>query len=212
MQTSKSTIEGVLGVLLIMLIVFLTMFSRQIASGAEPAVQRVENACQAILEDNFQACNDENLKALMKTCSRHTGTREEGLEFMREAQSMFDEADVYMRLTGFKLVKVEGPFAYAYVNQLTLPAAQKDDPRTGNAELSGYFRHNSGLLPKWQEVQYLQKFHLDAGKWKVHRIVSEPVRVEAGVELDKDTAPVQISGQRSNCPNGRCSMPFVTVR
>jgi len=208
----KSTIEGVLGVLLIMLVVFLTMFSRQSASSAELNAQRVEKGCRAILEDNFQACNAENLKALIKTCSRYTGTREEGLEFMREAQSMFDETDVYMRLTGFKLVKVEGPFAYAYVNQLTLPAAQKDDPRTDNAELSGYFRHNSALLPKWQEVQYLQVFHLDAGKWKLHRIISEPVPVESGVDLDARAAPVQSSSPRSNCPNGRCSMPFVTVR
>jgi hypothetical protein len=207
-----STVESVLGVLLIVLIAFLTMFSQQLTNGAEPNVQRIEAGCRAILEDNFQACNDENVKALIKTCSRYTGTREEGLEFMQEAQSMFDETDVYMRLTGFKLIKVEGPFAYAYVNQLTLPAAQKDAPRTGNAELSGYFRHNSGLLPKWQEVQYLQKFHFDAGKWKVHRLVSEPVRVEAGVDLDAKTAPVQISSPRSNCPNGKCSMPFVTVR
>ena len=182
------------------------------AANAADSVKKVEVGCRAILEDNFQACNDESVKALMGTCSSYTGTREEGLALRREAQSMFDETDVYMRLTGFKLVKVEFPYAYAYVNQLTLPAAQKDAPRTGNAELSGYFRHNSGLLPKWQEVQYLQKFHFDGGKWMVHRLVSEPVRVEAGVDLDKDTGPVQIGGQRSNCPNGKCSMPFVTVR
>lgn len=212
MKTNANTVESVCGVVLVIIVAFLAVLRVQLAAGAELDTQRVEAGCRAVLEDNFQACNNENLKALMKTCSRYSGTREEGLEFMREAQSMFDEADVYMRLTGFKLVKVEGPFAYAYVNQLTLPAAQKDDPRTGNAELSGYFRHNSGLLPKWQEVQYLQAFHFENGKWKVHRLLSEPVPVESGVDLDKATTPVQIGGQRSNCSSGRCSMPFVTVR
>ncbi len=198
--------------LVLMLFAVLALFGRQVAAAEPNAARRVEAGCRAVIEENFQACNDENLKALMKTCSSHSGTREQGLEFMREAQSTFDETDVYTRLTGFKLVKIEFPMAYAYVNQLTLPAAQKDDPRTGNAELSGYFRHNSALIPKWQEVQYVQQFHFENGKWKVHRIVKEPIPVESGVDLDASGQTAQIGGQRSNCPNGRCSSPFITVR
>ena len=189
----------------------LVAISCQAAVAAD--TQQVAAACRASVEANFQACTEENIAALLATISKNAGSREEGIEFVREAKELFAETDLYVKLTGFRLDDVQGRFAYATVNQLTLPAAEKG--RKARPEKVAY-RHNSGMLPEWEEVQYTQKFVYENGRWLGLRIVSQPVAVGGGSDetLTGETqlGPKMVAGGSSPCANGRCPTPFITVR
>lgn len=175
-----------------------------------PLAQQEAEKMRAILEENFQALTAENLPALMATTSRYSGSPAQVAEFKREAQQMFDDTDVYVRLVNFQLVKFQPPRAYAIVQQLTLPADEADHrPRQG--ELN--FRHHSALLPEYQLVEYKQRFNFENGQWKVHRVVTPPV--PSGTWSSRFTADGESkhqSGTTKNCPDGKCGTPFVRVR
>ncbi len=145
-----------------------------------PIAQREANKMRAVLEENFQACNEENVKKLLGTTSRFTGTREQMAEFAAEAKQMFEDTDVYMRLVDFELTDFSPPIAYATVIQLTLPADEKgSDEDLANRKLgTTHFRSNSALLPEYELCTYRQRFNFEGGKWKVHRVVSRPVKAE----------------------------------
>lgn len=145
-----------------------------------PAAQREAKKMRAVLEENFQACNEENLKKLMGTTSRFTGTQQEMAEFAAEAKQMFEDTDVYMRLVDFELTDFSPPIAYATVIQLTLPADEKgSDEDLANRKLgTTHFRSNSALLPEYELCSYRQRFNFEGGKWKVHKVVSRPVKAE----------------------------------
>jgi hypothetical protein len=139
-----------------------------------PLAQQEAKKMRAVLEANFQAITEENLPALLQTCSRVSGTPEQMAEFAAQAKQMFEDTDVYMRLVDFKLTKFQPPRAYATVIQLTLPADQKDaaDPEPGRQMGKLKFRHKSALLPEDQLSTYKQRFNFENGQWKVHRVVS----------------------------------------
>lgn len=174
---------------------------------AQPDAQAVAEGCRAVLEQNLQAVTAEDIDAMWATLSTQTGNRAEMTELRQETEAMFKDADVYMRVAGFQLTKIEPPYAYALVNQLTTPA--KDDTDATQGEL--HYRHHSGLLPAHRLVQYEQKFHFENGKWKVHRITSQPQPADSwsAVELSEVTSvsPRAVGG----CANGQCT-PFITVR
>lgn len=145
-----------------------------------PLAQREAKKMRAVLEVNFQACNEENVKKLLGTTSRFTGTREQMAEFAAEAKQMFEDTDVYMRLVDFELTEFSPPIAYATVIQLTLPADEKgSDEDLANRTLgTTHFRSNSALLPEYELCSYRQRFNFEGGKWKVHKVVSRPVKAE----------------------------------
>jgi len=145
-----------------------------------PVAQREAKKMRAVLEENFQACNEENLKKLLGTTSRFTGTSEQMAEFSAEAKQMFEDTDVYMRLVDFQLTDFSPPIAYATVIQLTLPADEKgSDEDLANRKLgTTHFRSNSALLPEYELCSYRQRFNFEGGKWKVHKVVSRPVKAE----------------------------------
>jgi hypothetical protein len=147
---------------------------------ASPRVQKEVTKMRAVLEENFQAVNEENLPKLIGTISRSTGTPHQIQEFAAEAKQMFEATDVYMRLVDFELTAFDPPFACATVTQLTLPADQKgSDEDLANRKMGPtFFRHHSGLLPEYELCKYGQQFHLERGKWKVHKVVSKPVQAE----------------------------------
>lgn len=147
---------------------------------ASPVAQRQAKKMRAVLEENFQACNEENLKKLLGTTSRFTGTPEQMAEFAAEAKQMFEDTDVYMRLVDFELTDFSPPIAYATVIQLTLPADKKgSDEDLANRKLgTTHFRSNSALLPEYELCSYRQRFNFEGGKWKVHKVVSRPVKAE----------------------------------
>lgn len=173
-----------------------------------PLAQQEAQKMRAVLEANFQALTAENLPALMATTSRYSGSPAQVAEFKQEAQQMFDDTDVYVRLVNFQLVKFQPPRAYAIVQQLTLPADEADhQPRQGKLN----FRHHSALLPEYQLVEYKQRFNFENGQWKVHRVVTPPV--PSGTWSSKFSASGEPTGrQKQNCPDGKCSAPFVRVR
>ncbi len=134
-----------------------------------PVAQKEAEQIREVLEANFQACNHEDVKALVGTMSKSMP----GVpEFAKEAKDTFDQTDAYFRLADFELVNLRPPFAAARVVQITLPANEKD--RTTGTNRQIFYRGRSGLLPQWECVEYVQTFKREGGKWKVHAIVSEP--------------------------------------
>lgn len=124
---------------------------------------------RAVIEANFQACNHEDVKALVGTLSKSLPRVS---EFTKEAKDTFEQTDAYFRLADFEVLEVKPPYAVARVVQITLPKDEKD--RTAGTNQQIFFRNKSGLLPQWECVEYLQTFKKEGGKWKVHLILSEP--------------------------------------
>lgn len=142
------------------------------ASAAPPATKAVEKEAEqirAVLQANFQACNEENVDALMATCSREPKGTE---EFADEARTLFKDTDVYLRLADFELLELRPPFASARVIQITLPAKEKD--RTSGDAKQVFYRGHSALLPQWECVEYTQTFKKEQGKWKLYAITTKP--------------------------------------
>ncbi|WP_353208534.1 hypothetical protein [Sphingorhabdus sp.] len=186
---------------LIVLIAVL-MFSQTLLAATPEERAAAEVECKQVIEQNFQAINEENLKALLATCSVYSGTAEQGREFVAQTKEMFEETNVYMTLTDFEIIKVVTPRAYAWVTQRTI-AQRPEDHKPKNPGLN--YRHHSALLPEYEEVRYKQRFNFEGGEWKVHKVVSAPEPVNGSKRLVVESAP-------SKCPNGKCSMPFVKVR
>jgi hypothetical protein len=166
----------------VLLLAFVLVATPQARAG-DPRLrvaQREATKMRKVLSENFQAINEENLKKLIGTTSRFTGTPQEMAEFAAEAEQMFKDTDVYMRLVDFQLTDFSPPFADAQVTQLTLPAEDKDtqDARPGKAMGRLEFRDKSALLPEFELCTYKQRFHFENGKWKVHRVLSQPVKAE----------------------------------
>jgi len=179
----------------------------------------VKDECRSVLEKNFKACEDKDLRALMSTISKRVGTRAQGLEFAGEAQKMFDETSVLMKLEKFELLNFSPPEATFLVRQSTRPNNEEDHkPKKPGLN----FRHHSALLPEWQEVEYQQKFWYEGGKWRVHLVITKPEPVagtlpfmaERSEDDDSlagvlDGAPAEV---KNDCPDGRCNWPFVRVK
>lgn len=116
------------------------------------------------VEANFRACTEENLKALM---AAHTSNCPDREQFMKEAQKMFDETDVYVRLVKLEILDTwttgpNGPRAIVNVWQWTVP---KDE----EIEYSEY-RSRSAMLPKYELCEYQLRLHVENNQWKCHSI------------------------------------------
>lgn len=167
----------------------------------------VANKCQAVLTENMQAIVMEDVDALLDTMSRDCGTPAQFEEFQREAEEMFEATDVYMHVAGFNLYAYNPPYAEAWVLQQTTPKNEDDHYPVEAGQLN--FRHHSALLPEHKLVAYKQRFHKVRGEWKLHKVLSKPEPVD-------DATLAQLNGQqapaKNNCPDGKCSTPFVRVR
>lgn len=149
------------------------------------AQKQSEHQIRAVLEANFQACNQENLRALMATCSREMPGSQ---QFAHEARVLFAETDVYLRLADFSLMWLKPPLACARVVQITLPADEKD--RTAGDPCRVFYRGNSALLPQWECVEYTQTFKKENGRWKVLAITSTPAPIVWPPDKPVDPAAV----------------------
>jgi hypothetical protein len=176
--------------------------------------RKVADECRAVLEENLRALTEENIDNLLATMSAAGVSKAHQADFRREAEQLFADTDMYVRLDGFELYWIEPAkgLAMATVNQLTLPKDEADHTATAGGKLN--FRSRSALLPEYQLVQYKQQFHLVNGKWKVHLVLSEPIP-DSSPEFKKLSATGIIAPPapaRQNCPDGKCGVPFVTVR
>lgn len=136
--------------------------------GLSRAAQREAPAIREVLEANFQACNHEDVEAVVATLSKSMPRIP---EFVKEAKDTFEQTDTYFRLADFELLEYQPPYALARVVQITVPREEKD--RKTGTDQQIFYRGRSGLLPQWECVEYLQGFRREGGKWKVHLIISE---------------------------------------
>ena len=123
-------------------------------------------AIRDLVERNFQACNEEDLKKLM---ALHTSNCPDREEFAKECQKMFDETDVYIRLIDLKFLDAwmagpHGPRVIVQVTQWTVPKDQDVD--------YSEYRQRSALLPPYELCEYQLRCQTENNEWKCHAIVS----------------------------------------
>lgn len=122
---------------------------------------------RAVLEANFDACNREDLDALMDTCSVDMPDRP---GFRMESEKLWKEKDIYYRLVRFQVTQVDGDYATAVVVQHSATA-----DRGSNDDREAFFRNGTGLLTKDECVKYEVAFKKDRGRWKCLATLTEPV-------------------------------------
>lgn len=187
----------------------LVAFSAGLGYAADSA-KKAETECRAVLDENFNAIVYENADALLDTISPDTGSPAQFATFRNEAENMFENTDVYMRCVAFKMQAYKPPFADFLVVQQTTPKSENDHYPLEQGKLN--FRHNSALLPEHKLVVYLQRFQRKNGEWKLHLVMSAPKPIsDADVQMlnERET---NVAATPANCPNGRCSSPFLRVR
>lgn len=160
-----------------------------VATAAETAADKM----RATLERNFQACNNENIEELMDTQARSLPKADMD-QFRAEAEELFEETDVYLRLEDFQLLQIKGNFAAARVVQVTLPADEA--VRNNPDECERFYRNHTMLLPAHERVAYVQTFKREGSTWRLWEIVTKPEPVD-----ERGSGQTQIL---SDCPNGQC--------
>jgi len=120
-----------------------------------------------VLEANFQACNDRDIEALMDTCSEKMPDR---AGFRRESQILFREKEIHYSLEDFRVVRLDGDYAEAWIVQSTYTEDRKSD-----SDQRSRFRNGTTLLPAEECVEYMAAFRHEHGKWKCLATISEPV-------------------------------------
>jgi len=119
-----------------------------------------------ILQANFDACNREDVDALMETCSLDMPGRG---KFRKESEIIFREKDIHYSMEDFKVTKISGDYAEAWVVQRTYA-----DDRTSDSEERATFRNGTTLLPEEECVEYFVSFKRENGRWKCLETISEP--------------------------------------
>lgn len=140
-----------------------------------------------ILEQNIQACNAEDIDALMKTLHPALPRLD---EFKAEATKLFEETDLYTRIIAVEYnphaTETPGfhrPEFCVYVTQHTVIANGSDEDRT-------FFREHSALLPP-EYCKYLMGFWPDGrGGWKCGKIYGKLIEIpESRLDLVVDGIP-----------------------
>lgn len=135
------------------------------------AVADDEREMYEVLSENFRACNEEDVEALMDTCSVDMPNRE---EFRRESTILFEEKDIHYSLVDFKVTEIDGDYAEAWVVQKT-----HADDRTSDSRRRREFRNGTTLLPREECVEYMVAFKRDGDRWKCLATISEPTPYRA---------------------------------
>jgi hypothetical protein len=142
---------------------------------------------RAALDENFAAYNAEDVPRMMKSLSPTLPSRN---EFAQQSAKLFADTDSYISVREFELLEVRGQYATARVVQATRTAQDAPEPTAAEA----YYRENSKLLPSDEEVEYVQAFKKERGKWRLWLVMTQPKPYV-----------------KSDCPNGNCSFPRVRV-
>lgn len=194
------------------------------AHAGDPVTQRDVDELRALVEENFAACNREDVKGVLATF--HPKVPQDLVEeFKREFKQCFEETDVRIRLVSIMVNDFHDPrnpnyrqldmrsprgqcVADAEVVQLTLPADHSyADLEEYPADLSTDFRHKSAMLPSNQLVKYTIRFWYDYGakRWKMAGIISvvQPV----GKWPENIRGIMQGEPPFANCSSGITSKP-----
>jgi hypothetical protein len=132
---------------------------------AAPPTPREQQLITEAMHSNFDACNREDIDAVMKSCADAMPDRE---KFRRETIATFEEKDIHYSLVTCEVLDVRLPWAKARIVQDThvLDRKTKDQDRAS-------FRNSSALLPEGERVEYINTFKRENGKWKLYLIISE---------------------------------------
>jgi hypothetical protein len=137
------------------------------AAGVDPAVQ---TGVTEAMQRNFSACNEEDIRATMDSCSMEMPGRD---RFERETKDVFQEKDIYYSLVECEVLEVKPPYALARIVQDT-----HVENRDSGTKQQSAFRNSSALLPD-ERVEYLNTFKFENGVWKLLVIVSEMRPIKA---------------------------------
>jgi len=119
-----------------------------------------------ILQKNFDACNHEDVDALMETCSVDMPRRQ---EFRRESEKLWSEKDIYYKLVDFKADSIEGNYATAWVVQTS-----HVQDRSSSDEREEFVRNGTTLLTRKECVRYKVAFKKDGRSWRCYLTLTEP--------------------------------------
>ena len=128
----------------------------------------VEQKVNEAMQRNFDACNKEDVRAVMNSCSNEMPDRD---KFEKESVSVFAEKDIHYSLVECELIEIKFPYALARIVQDTY--VQNRDAPTKPQKA---YRNSSALLPD-ERVEYLNTFKFENGVWKLLVIVSEMKQV-----------------------------------
>lgn len=120
-----------------------------------------------VLAENFRACNNEDIVALMDTCSFDMPDR---AGFRRESEILFREKDVHYSLVDFRVTEIRDGYAEAWVVQTTYSG-----DRSSDNEARSRFRNGTTLLPQEECVEYMVAFKRENGRWKCLATISDPI-------------------------------------
>lgn len=141
------------------------------------------NKIRAALDKNFEAYNREDMKELMASVSPFMPRR---AEFEFQSRKFFESNDAYISVKEFELLAVRLPYAAARVVQTTTKAPDAPEPTAEEA----FYRDSTKLLPADEEVEYIQTFKKERGKWRLWLIIPQP---------------------QNDCPTGNCGFPRMRV-
>lgn len=207
-------------------VVWLFVVGTATATSATPT-QRDLDEILALMQENFDACNRGDVKAVRAT--HHPEIPDFMLDqFDREAEVVFGEMKMCYRILGLGVAYFENPWeggrardgmaspnaaltqCEVEVVQLTLPAEHSyADLEEYPTELSTEFRHNSALLPSHQVVVYTVKlgYNYRAKKWQILGTIST---VQALGVWPKNTREIMQGGRPAmvyrDCSNGQCQL------
>lgn len=194
--------------------------------GDQPTAADVKQL-HAIMQENFDACNREDVQAARAT--HHPAIPAYMLDrFDQESAAVFGETDVRYRIASMKIMYFENPLAPGRLRmaaigpdkaittseieivQITLPSDHSyADLDEYPAQLSNDFRHNSALLPTHQVVVYTVKlgYNYRVKKWQILGTIS---KVQPITEWPGNMREV-MQGQPPavSCQNGQCPSPFI---
>lgn len=143
--------------------------------GRFPTQEDAEQAEQALMA-NFHAFNSENASELVKTIEE-AGDPGQLAEFQQQASQLFEDCDVYLRLSHFEPFWIETDkkgrkTMLAIVVQHTICEWKDEDVST--------YRTYSALLPPHEFSYYQQEFVWSprAREWRVGAIKTRPAPVE----------------------------------
>jgi len=158
--------------------------------GAGARADSTQDQLVQVMQENFVACNHEDLPRLLDTMSEEMPQRE---LFIRQTKAEWEVSDLYYRLDGVQIVKQNKwrpPYLVATVRQtITGNEGKVDDPA-----LSDAMSLNTAL----PTTEYEVLFKREKGKWKVVAGLNEPRPVGQHIQ------PAAVRGP---CANGQCRWP-----
>ena len=137
---------------------------------AAPPTPKEQQLITEAMNINFEACNREDIDAVMKSCADAMPDRD---KFRRETLASFDDKDIHYSLVECQVLDVRPPWAKARIVQDThvLDRNSKDQDQAA-------FRNSSALLPEAERVEYINTFKRENGKWKLYLIIGEMRKME----------------------------------